>query len=206
VAFYKEAIELLKSQGAEVIEIELLKLTRPIGSNSVLYYEFKDGVNKYLATAHAKVKTVAEVIAFNKANEARAMPFFKQEILEMSEAKGGLNEKEYIDDLAKVIGTRKIIDDMMAENRLHAICSPSSGPASCIDLVNGSYSSGFSFSSPAAWSGYPHITVPMGYISDLPIGFSFIAGAWQEGEIIGMAFAYEQASKKRKAPSFKATL
>ncbi len=206
VAYYKEAIETLKSQGAEVIEIELLKLTRPISSNTVLYYEFKDGVNKYLATANAKAKTVAEVIAFNKANEARAMPFFKQEILDMSEAKGGLNEKEYMEDLAKVIGTRKIINDMMSSNKLDAICSPSSGPASCIDLVNGSYSSGFSFSSPAAWSGYPHITVPMGYISDLPVGFSFMAGAWQEGEIIGMAYAYEQASKKRKAPAFIASI
>jgi amidase len=206
VAYYKESIEVLKSQGAEVIEIELLKLTRPISSNSVLYYEFKDGVNKYLAKANAKVKTVAEVIAFNKANEARAMPFFKQEILDMSEAKGGLNEKEYVDDLARVLGTRKIIDEMMGSNKLDAICSPSSGPASCIDLVNGSYSSGFSFSSPAAWSGYPHITVPMGYISDLPVGFSFMAGAWQEGEIIGMAYAYEQASKKRKAPAFKESI
>jgi amidase len=203
VAYYKEAIEVLKSQGAEVVEIELLKLTRSIGSNSVLYYEFKDGVNKYLAGANARVKTVAEVIAFNKANEARAMPFFKQEILEMSEAKGNLTEKEYIDDLAKVTGTRKIIDDMMSANKLNAICSPSSGPASCIDLVNGSYSSGFSFSSPAAWAGYPHITVPMGYISDLPIGFSFIAGAWQEADIIAMAYAYEQASNKRRAPEFK---
>jgi amidase len=92
---------------------------------------------------------------------------------------------------------------MMSANKLNAICSPSSGPASCIDLVNGSYSSGFSFSSPAAWAGYPHITVPMGYISDLPIGFSFIAGAWQEADIIAMAYAYEQASNKRRAPEFK---
>ncbi len=203
VAFYKEAVEVLKQQGAEIVEIELLKLTRPISSNSVLYYEFKDGVNKYLKGANAKVKTLTEVIAFNKANEARAMPFFKQEILEICEAKGGLNEKEYVDDLAKVVGTRKIIDDLMSSNGLHAICSPSSGPASCIDLVNGSYSSGFSFSSPAAYAGYPHITVPMGYISDLPVGFSFMASAWQESEIIGMAYAYEQASAKRKSPLFK---
>jgi amidase len=94
----------------------------------------------------------------------------------------------------------------MKTNNLQAICSTSYGPANCIDLVNGDYNVGFSFSSPAALAGYPHITVPMGHINELPVGFSFMAGAWQEGEIIGMAYAYEQASRNRKAPAFRATV
>lgn len=205
VAQYKAAIEVLKSLGAEIVEIELLKLTQPLGAYSlqVLEYEFKDGVNKYLATANAKVKTLAEVIAFNKANEDKAMPFFKQELLEQCQEKGGLDSKEYIDAVQKTTSSRKIIDDLIKENRLDAICSTSGGPATCIDLVNGDYSSGFSFSSPAAWAGYPHITVPMGNVQGLPIGFSFMAGAYKEGEILGMAYAYEQASKKRLVPKFK---
>jgi amidase len=95
VALYKQAIEILKAQGAEVIEVELLKLTRPLGQPSfvVLQYEFKDGVNAYLRTANAKVKMLAEVIAFNKANEAKAMPYFKQETLELCESK-----KEYLEE------------------------------------------------------------------------------------------------------------
>jgi len=208
VALYKQAIEVLKVQGAEVVEVELLKLTRPLSgfSYSVLQYEFKDGVNKYLRSANAPVKSLAEVIAFNKANEARAMPYFRQETLEACELKKGVDENDYLEALKKSTGARQLIDDLMKTNNLQAICSTSYGPANCIDLVNGDYNVGFSFSSPAALAGYPHITVPMGHINELPVGFSFMAGAWQEGEIIGMAYAYEQASRKRKAPAFRATV
>lgn len=208
VALYKQAVDVLKAQGAEIVEVELLKLTRPLSgfSYNVLQYEFKDGVNKYLKTANAKVKTLADVIAFNKANEATAMPYFKQEILESCEAKKGLEENDYQEALKKSVSARQIIDDLMKANNLDAICSPSYGPANCIDLVNGDYNVGFSFSSPAALAGYPHITVPMGHVYDLPVGFSFISGAWKEGEVIGMAYAYEQASKKRKSPAFRSQI
>jgi amidase len=208
VALYKQAIEILKGQGAEVIEVELLKLTRPLGQPSfvVLQYEFKDGVNAYLRTANAKVKTLAEVIAFNKANEAKAMPYFKQETLELCESKKDLQETEYVEALKKSISARQIIDELMKTNNLHAICSTSSGFPTCIDQVNGDYGSGFSFSSPAALAGYPHITVPMGHYMGLPAGFSFMASAWQEAEVIGMAYAYEQASLKRKAPEFRGSV
>jgi amidase len=208
VALYKDAIEVLKSQGAEVVEVEVLKQVRSGGDAEylVLQYEFKDGVNKYLSGANAKVKTLADVIAYNKANAAKAMPYFKQDILELCEAKKGLEEKEYKDALAKSKTAAKILDEIMAKNRLDAICSTSYGPANLIDLVHGDYSVGFYFSGPAARAGYPHITVPMGQVSGLPVGFSFIAGPWEEGKIIGLAYAYEQASKKRVAPQFKPTV
>jgi amidase len=208
VALYKEAIEVLKSQGAEVVEVEVLKQVRSGGDAEylVLQYEFKDGVNKYLSGAKAKVKTLADVIAYNKANAAKAMPYFKQDILELCEAKKGLEEKEYKDALARSKTAAKILDEIMAKNQLDAICSTSYGPANLIDLVHGDYSVGFYFSGPAARAGYPHITVPMGQVSGLPVGFSFIAGPWEEGKIIGLAYAYEQASKKRSAPQFKPTV
>lgn len=208
VALYQQAIDLLKSKGATIVEVELLKECNPLGDSEflVMKYEFKDGVNKYLAAANAPVKTLADVITFNKNNEAKAMPFFKQELLEASEEKAGLDSKEYIDAVKKTTGARKIIDDMMKAQGLAAIVAPSIGPANCIDLVNGDYGTGFYFCPPAAMAGYPHITVPMGALHELPVGLSFIAGAYQEGEILKLAYAFEQASKKRTAPKFLKTV
>ena len=208
VAIYNQAIETMKKLGAEIVEVELVKLIRPLGDAEfeVLKYEFKTGVNKYLASSNAKVKSLAEVIAFNKKNEGKAMPYFKQEILEMCEEKGSLKDKAYIEALKKSTSARKIIDGMMKENKLDAICSTTMGLPNCIDLINGDYDTGFYFAPPAAMAGYPHITVPMGHVHELPIGLSFIAGAYKEAELLGMAYAYEQASKKRLAPRFKKTL
>ncbi len=205
VGVFKAAIDLLKSKGATVIEVELLKQTNELGEAeyNVLLYEFKDGVNRYLASANAGVKKLSDVIAFNKEQEARAMPFFKQETLERSEAKAGLDTKEYIDfHRSSTQGAKKIIDDMMREHQLDAIAGTSIGPANCTDLVNGDYSTGFYFCPPAAMAGYPHITVPMGTVHHLPVGLSFISGAYKEGELFGIAFAFEQASQKRHIPSF----
>ena len=120
VDVYKAAIDVLKNQGATIIEIELQKALSDMGNAEflVLQYEFKDGVNKYLSNANAKVKTLKEVIEFNKQNEATAMPFFKQEILEMCEAKGDLNSSEYKEALSKTLRTRLIIDDIISDNKL----------------------------------------------------------------------------------------
>ncbi len=208
IALYKQAIELLKSKGATIIEVELLKQCNDFDEREyiVLLYEFKDGLNKYLATANARVKTLADVIAFNKNNEAKVMPYFKQETLERSEAKAGLDSKEYIDSLKISLSTREIIDNMMREHRLDAIAGTSIGPANCTDLVNGDYGTGFYFCPPAAMAGYPHITVPMGTLYELPVGLSFIAGAYKEDELLKIAYAYEQASKKRVVPKFFKTI
>ncbi len=206
---FKEALDLLKSKGATIVEVELYKQLKGIGSSSftVLVYEFKDGLNQYLAKANSKVKSLADVIAFNKANEAKAMPFFKQEILEQAQAKGDLASKEYLEAVAKTTTTtRNAIDSLIKENKLDAIVAPTNGFACCIDLVNGDYDNGFSFSGPAAMAGYPHITVPMGYFNELPIGISFVSTAYKEGDIIKLAYAYEQASKKRVPPKFKVDL
>jgi amidase len=206
---FQQAIDTLKSKGAIIVEVELYKLLKPIGHDDfkVLLYEFKDGLNKYLSTANSKVKSLADVIAFNKQNEATAMPFFKQDILEQAQEKGGLDEKEYLDALAKTTGiTRNAIDTLIKGNNLDAIAAPTNGFACCIDLVNGDYDNGFGFSSPAAMAGYPHITVPMGYFNELPIGLSFISSAYKEGDIIKLGYAYEQATKKRVPPNFKPDL
>jgi amidase len=207
VALYKAAIDVLKSKGATIIEVELLKACREAGKGEgdVLKYEFKDGVNKYLSASNAKVKSLAAVIAFNKQNEAAAMPYFRQETLEECEAKQGIDSAAYKEALKKSTGTRKIIDDMMATHQLDAICGTSIGLPCCIDLINGDYDTGFYFCPPAATAGYPHITVPMGKWHELPAGLSFIAGAYKEPALLAIAYAYEQASKKREAPKFIST-
>ena len=146
------------------------------------------------------------MIAFNKQNEAKAMPYFKQDILEESEAKGNLESKEYVDALRNILTkTRDAINNTLTELKLHAIAGPSYGPSWCIDWVNGDYGTGYGFSSPAAIAGYPHITVPMGFVSNLPIGLSFFGKAYDEAGLLSLAFAYEQISKNRKAPGFLKT-
>lgn len=201
---FKAAIDQLKASGADVVEVELYKALGDAGSGefAVLAYEFKDGVNKYLAGANAKVKTLAEVIAFNKQNEATAMPWFKQETLEACEAKGGLDSKEYKDALAKTLGSRKVIDAMLAQHKLDALVGISAGIPCLIDLVNGDYDTGGSFTSPAAMAGYPHITVPMGMVHNLPVGLSFVGTAYNEPGLLPLAYAYEQATKKRVPSAF----
>ncbi|WP_461453280.1 amidase [Mucilaginibacter sp.] len=206
---FKHAIDVLKSKGAIIIDIELVDQLKPIGGDefTVLLYEFKDGLNKYLSTANSKMKSLADVMAFNIANEIRTMPFFKQEIMDQAQAKGDLNSKEYLDAVAKTSdGTRGIINKIMLQNNLDAIIAPTNGFACTIDLVNGDYDNGFGFSTPAAMAGYPHITVPMGATHELPIGLSFISTAYKEADIIKLAYAYEQASQKRAKPIFKVDL
>ena len=204
VKLYKNAIEKFKELGAEVVEVSLLDELKSIGgaSYTVLQYEFKDGVNNYLATANAKVKTLEEVIAYNKQNEAVTMPYFKQEILESSIKTTNLESATYKEALTKTLSSRKIITDLMAKNKLDAIIGTSYGIPSCIDLFNGDYSNGFYFASPAAMAGYPHITVPMGKINELPLGLSIMAGAYQEPTILALAYAFEQATLHRTAPKF----
>lgn len=206
VALYQAAIGTLKAMGAEVVEVELMKDINPLGKDEfvVLGYEFKDGLNKYLAgmTGSGLPKSLADVIAFNKQHADTAMPYFQQETLESSQALGGLDNAEYKAALRKSTSARGYIDRLMKEHRLDAICSPTNGLACCIDLINGDYDTGFSFSSPAAMAGYPHITVPMGMVHGLPVGFSFVAGPYTEVTLLGMAYCYEQATMKRAAPAF----
>lgn len=208
VALYQKTIDQLKALGATIVPVELVKETGPLGEAEfqVLLYEFKDGLNKYLSGVKKGVKSMSELIDFNKKNAEVAMRYFKQELVEMSNAKGDLKSSEYLQAVAKSTSARAIIDRTLKTNQLDAIVGTSYGPAHCIDWVNGDDDPGFYFCPPAAMAGYPHITVPMGDIHGLPVGLSFIASAFEEGKIIGLAYAYEQASKQRKIPHFKRSI
>jgi amidase len=206
----RQAVAVLKAQGATVVEVDVRTAVAPVGEAEfdVLLYEFKDGVNKYLGQTNAPVKTLADVIAFNKANAANAMPFFQQETLEQAEKTDGLGAEKYKAALRKVVDTsRQALDAALkTEGGLAAIVGITTGPAACIDLVNGEYGTGPGFAGPAAMAGYPHLTVPMGNVHGLPIGISFVGGPYKEAELLGLGYAYEQATKHRKAPTFRAVI
>lgn len=202
----EKALDVLKKKGATIVEIDYLERINALGNDEfeVLKYEFKDGVNKYLSTANGKMKNLADVIKFNKENEDLAMPTFKQELLEQSEAQKGLNDPAYVKALKNSHeGAKKIIDDVLKTNNLDALTGLTMGPACSIDVIYGDKWGEVSLTAPAAMSGYPHISVPCGKVCDLPIGLSFFSGAYREGEIIGLAYVYEQATKHRVQPEFR---
>jgi len=175
----------------------------------VLQYEFKAGVNAYLATLGPKapVRTLAEVIEFNERNQERELPFFGQETLVKSQARGPLTDKEYLDALERCrrLSRAEGIDAVMDREQLDAIVAPSGGPAGKTDPVFGDRGVGGS-SSPAAVAGYPNITVPAGQVFGLPVGISFFGRAWSEPVLLKIAFAFEQATKARKPPQFLPTI
>ena len=207
---FRQAVAALKAQGATVVEVDVRTATQPVGEAEfdVLLYEFKDGVNKYLAQTNAPVKTLADVIAFNKTNAAKAMPFFQQEILESAEKTDGLASEKYKAALRKVVDTSRTALDaaLKTSGGLAAIVAITTGPAACIDLINGEYGTGPGFSGPAAMAGYPHLTVPMGYVHGLPVGLSIVGAPYKEAELLALGYAYEQATKHRQAPTFQAVV
>jgi amidase len=204
-ALFEIALNQLKKSGAIIIQIDYIDQINALGEAEyeVLQYEFKDGLNNYLSQANAKVKSLQDVIDFNKTNENQAMPYFKQELLESSNAKLPLTDEKYLDALNKSFnGSKKVLDTVFLDNQLDAICGITMGPACSIDMIYGDRW-GYSLTSPAAASGYPHITVPAGKVYDLPVGLSFFGTAYSEPKLIGIAYSYEQASKNREKPGFK---
>ncbi|HLB35831.1 MAG TPA: amidase [Gemmatimonadales bacterium] len=209
----ENTIKLLRERGAEVVDPADLETAGQLGTaeRDVLQYEFKTDLNAYLATMPPNVKhrTLADIIAFNEANKEREMPYFGQETFIACQAKGPLTEQPYLDARAKCIDlTRaKGIDATMDKHRLDAMMGPSGGPAGLVDLatLSGGGGGGGSSQFPAV-SGYPHITVPAGFHLGLPMGISFYGRAWSEPVLIKIAYAFEQATKVRKAPTFLPTL
>jgi len=209
----EQAIAVLKAQGAEVVDPAPIETAGQLGTNErdVLQYEFKADLNAYLATmpANVKARTLADLIAWNAANEDREMPFFGQETFIASQARGPLTDQAYLDARAKCVDlTRaKGIDATMDKNKLDAMLGPSGGIASLVDLAGGGGGGGGPGSSQfPAVSGYPHIAVPAGFHYGLPLGVSFFGRAWSEPVLIRLAYAFEQATKARKAPEFIPTI
>jgi amidase len=174
----------------------------------VLLFEFKADLNTYLGRlgSSAKVHSLKEVIEFNEKNSDREMPFFGQDLFLKAEAKGPLTSKQYLAALTKnhLLARTQGIDFVMKQNRLDALIAPTGGPAWTTDWFNGDHFTG-GYSTASAVAGYPHITVPAGYVFGLPVGISFFAGAWSEPKLLKLAYAFEQATNARKKPRFLPT-
>jgi amidase len=206
-----DAIEGMKAQGAVIVDPANIATAGKFDDSEfdVLLYEFKADLNKYLASLGPKapIRTLQDIIAFNEQHKDTSMPWFGQEIMIKAQAKGPLTEKKYRDGLAKDLKMSRTdgIDATMNKYKLDAIVAPTGSPAWVTDLLNGDHFSGAS-STPAAVAGYPNINVPAGFSHNLPIGISFFGRAYSEPTLIKFAYAYEQASKHRRAPTFIPTL
>jgi amidase len=210
-AVFNEAIAALRAGGAEIVEITEGPSRAEMGAAefTVLLTELKAGLNAYLATTppeRVKTRTLADVIAFNRA-EPRELALFGQETFERAETTKGLSDPDYLAAAAKAkrLAGAEGIDALMARHRLDAIVAPTGSPAWTSDTVLGDHFVGAS-SSFAAVAGYPNITVPMGQVRGLPVGLSIFGAAWSEAKLIGIAYAFEQRTKARRPPGYLATL
>lgn len=205
-AVFETVLSALADAGATLVDEVALPTRNEIRPHEliVMLTEFKVGLNAYLASLGpgTPVRTLADVIAFNDAHADRTMPYFGQEILLQAEETDGLEDRVYQTALAV---SRRLtrddgIDKAMHEQALDALVAPTSAAPWAIDLVNGDNRIGGGSSGLAAVSGYASITVPMGYVSGLPVGLSFIGGAWSDGPLIAMAHAFEQTLQARVPP------
>jgi len=200
----------MKKQGAVLVDPADIPTTGKFDGSEfeVLLYEFKADLNSYLAGLgpQAPVHNLKEVIDFNERNREKEMPYFGQDIMIKAQAKGPLTSKPYLAALRKnhLLTRTQGIDFVMKQHKLDALVAPTGGPAWPTDWANGDHFTG-GYSSASAIAGYPHITVPAGYIHGLPVGISFFGGAYSEPKLISIAYAFEQMSRARQAPRFLPT-
>lgn len=202
----RKSVRTLKAAGATVIEIDAIA-PRETGRNSfqVMLHEYKDGLNHYFASLgeNAPIKNLDELIAFNAADSIE-LKYYNQAYLKMANAKEDLASEAYQTALANLqrMSQQEGIDRVMDEHQLDAIIAPTGSPAWSTDWLNGD-NFHLGSSSPAAWAGYPNITIPMGDIHGLPVGLSFFGRAWSEPILIEIAYGFEQKTNARITPTFR---
>jgi amidase len=205
----EKAIALLKEAGAEVLDVRIATFEKWNDPElEVLLYEFKDGVNRYLASSHAPQPTLEALIAWNKANAAQAMPFFGQELFEKAQAKGPLTDAAYLkakETARRLAGPSGLIAALQRD-KLDALIAPTMSPAWPTDLVLGDHFAGISGYGIAAVAGTPSLTVPIGDSHGLPVGLAFMGAAYSEGDLISFGFALEKKLQARRPPQYRPAL
>jgi len=209
---FEDAVEAMGAEGAVIVDpanLDAAAWNDPL-SLVLLEYEFKADLNAYLGTLgpDAPVKSLAEIIEFNEQNRGLEMPYFGQERMHAAQARGPLTDAAYLNAVRTIQrATREDgIDRLMNQHDLDAIVAPTRDLAWPTDHIKGDRLDGGSSAGPAAIAGYPDITVPMGFVSGLPVGVSFFGRAWSEPTLLRVAYAFEQATNHRRAPTFALTL
>ncbi len=212
VALFDAALDTMRAAGATIVEIKDSRSgLAGLGDAEfeILMTELKADMAAYLAGLPGKgaPRSLADLIAFNKATPAE-MRWFDQSLFELAESKGGLDSQPYRDAKAKAarLAGPEGIDRLLRESGADLLVGVTNGPAWTTDLVNGDHYTGPGVSQLPAVAGYPHLTVPMGAVEGLPIGLSFIGTKWSDGDILAAGYAYEQASRKRVAPTYRASI
>lgn len=207
------ALQALRAGGAQLVDpVEFPSWPQVLEDQSeftVMLYEFKAGIDAYLRTrTGVPVGSLADVIAFNEAHADLELRYFGQEIFELAQGMGDLNEPAYREALAATrrLGAGQGIDAVLRTHALDAIVAPAGEPAWVADLINGQIPRFTGPTALAARAGYPMITVPAGEVFGLPIGLVFMAGAYQEPTLIRLAYAFEQLTQARIRPQFRPTL
>jgi len=202
---FDEALEAMRDAGAELIDPADVPHAGEFEDPEleVLLYEFKAGLEAYLESLGPAqpVRTLADLIAFNEEHADVEMPFFGQDVFEQAQEKGPLTEPAYLEALetCRRLSRPEGLDAVFDEHRLDALVAPSNAPAWLTDYANGDHDLGGD-ATPAAVSGYPSLTVPMGFAFEMPVGLSFIGKAWTEGILIRAASAFEHATRHRRPP------
>jgi amidase len=203
----EQALETMRRLGAEIVDPADVSTAGDLGEPEfeVLLYEFKDGIDRYLASLgpDAPVRSLEDVIAFNVEHADRVMPFFGQDVFERAREKGPLTDAAYRDALAacRRLARTEGLDAVMDAHRLDALVAPTSAPAFVVDPVNGDHVLGGS-SSLAAVAGCPAVTVPAGAAFGLPVGMTFFGRAWSEPVLLRLAYAFEHETLARRTPEF----
>lgn len=205
-ALFEKAIQIMRTRGAIIVDPANIPTHGKFDADeqTVLLYEFKDGLNRYLANRAATPRSLAELIAYDTREKDREMPLFAQELFVNAQAKGNLSSPEYVEahERSKRLAGAEGIDAALDKDHLDVLIAPTMGAAWTTDWVNGDHFLGGAVSTAPAVSGYPHITVPMGLVRGLPVGLSLVGTAWSEPKLIAYAYAFEQASHARQPPHF----
>jgi amidase len=205
---FEASLQTLRALGATLVDPVHIPAKSKLSDDeeTVLLYEFKDGINRYLASRRGTgPRDLADLIAFNLSHSALEMPYFRQDRFISAESKGPLSDPQYqqAHERARRLAGPEGIDAALATDHLDALVAPSEGPAWMTDPIDGDHFAGGDITTPPAVAGYPHITVPMGQVHGLPVGLSFVGIAWTDAKLIGYAYAFEQATHWRRPPQLQ---
>ena len=206
-AVFEANLQKMREAGAVIVEIAEGPDMNAVGGAEleVLLFELKHDLNAYLAStdpAQVETRTLADVIAFNE-RTPRELALFGQELFLQAQAKGGLDDPAYVEarSTSLRLAGAEGIDRLMREHEVVALIAPTTGPAWTTDVINGDHYAGAASTLPAV-AGYPHLTVPMGFVDGLPVGMSFIAGKWEDARVLSLGYAFEQLTQARRDPAF----